>query len=48
MPIVPGGFSNVTVIILGVVLGSSAIMSGLSGFGFAAIGAISLRFLPPS
>jgi hypothetical protein len=34
-------------LLLAVILGCSALMSGLSGFGFSAIGALSLWLLPP-
>src|ERR1700692_1732008 len=40
--------SGSTIAMLLVILGASAIMSGLSGFGFSAIGAISLWLLPPA
>jgi hypothetical protein len=40
--------SGVTIAMLLVILGASAIMSGLSGFGFSAIGAICLWLLPPA
>lgn len=41
------GYSLLTIGILLVILALSAIMSGLSGFGFSAIGALCLIFLPP-
>src|SRR5580704_17857777 len=44
---IPSGFSPQTIAALAVILGASAIMSGLSGFGFSAIGALSLLLLPP-
>jgi uncharacterized membrane protein YfcA len=44
---VPVGFSTGTLVALAVILGVSAIMSGLSGFGFSAIGALCLWLLPP-
>lgn len=34
--------------LLGVILGASALISGLSGFGFSAIGATCLWLLPPT
>lgn len=43
----PQGLSTDTIVLLAVILGSSALMSGLSGFGFSAIGAICLWVLPP-
>ena len=42
-----GAFSAGTLITLAVILGVSAVMSGLSGFGFSAIGALCLWLLPP-
>jgi uncharacterized membrane protein YfcA len=36
-----------TLIILACILGASGLVSGLSGFGFSAIGALSLWLLPP-
>lgn len=44
---VPDGFSAGTLVALALILGASAIMSGLSGFGFSAIGALCLWLLPP-
>jgi uncharacterized membrane protein YfcA len=41
------GFSPVTIVLLVVILAASALMSGLSGFGFSAIGALCLIILPP-
>jgi hypothetical protein len=41
------GFSPTTIIWLVVILAASALMSGLSGFGFSAIGALCLILLPP-
>ena len=41
------GFSPVTIALLVVILAASALMSGLSGFGFSAIGALCLILLPP-
>ena len=41
------GYSLQTLIPICVILGISGLMSGLSGFGFSAIGALSLWFLPP-
>lgn len=40
-------FSLLTVVVLVAILAASAVMSGLSGFGFSAIGALSLCVLPP-
>jgi uncharacterized membrane protein YfcA len=44
---IPSGFSPETLAALLVIVGASALMSGLSGFGFSAIGALSLLLLPP-
>ena len=41
------GLSPVAVALLVLILAASAIMSGLSGFGFSAIGALCLTLLPP-
>jgi uncharacterized membrane protein YfcA len=41
------GYSLQTLIPICAILGVSGLMSGLSGFGFSAIGALSLWFLPP-
>jgi uncharacterized membrane protein YfcA len=41
------GLSPVTIGLLVVILAASALMSGLSGFGFSAIGALCLTLLPP-
>jgi len=41
------GLSPVTIILLVVILALSALMSGLSGFGFSAVGALCLTLLPP-
>ena len=41
------GLSPVSVALLVLILAASAIMSGLSGFGFSAIGALCLTLLPP-
>lgn len=43
----PAGLSLSQILLLAVILGASALMSGLSGFGFSAIGALSLWLLPP-
>lgn len=43
----PDGFSPATIVLLATILGVSALMSGLSGFGFSAIGALCLWLLPP-
>ena len=45
--LLPAGFSVGTLVALGVILAVSALMSGLSGFGFSAIGALCLWLLPP-
>jgi len=45
--VIPAGFSLGTLIALVVIVGASGLMSGLSGFGFSAIGALSLWVLPP-
>jgi len=44
---VPAGFSAGTLVTLALILAVSALMSGLSGFGFSAIGALCLWLLPP-
>ena len=41
------GFTPLTIALLVVILAASALMSGLSGFGFSAIGALCLILLPP-
>ena len=43
----PAGMSLTQILLLAVILGASALMSGLSGVGFSAIGALSLWLLPP-
>jgi uncharacterized membrane protein YfcA len=45
--LLPAGFSAGTLVALAVILAGSALMSGLSGFGFSAIGALCLWLLPP-
>jgi len=45
--VVSSGFSLTTLVALVIILGLSAMMSGLSGFGFSAIGALCLWLLPP-
>src|SRR5882762_11567944 len=45
--VVSNEFSLTTLLVLVCILGLSAIMSGLSGFGFSAIGALCLWLLPP-
>jgi uncharacterized membrane protein YfcA len=45
--VIAGEFSLATVMVLVCILGTSALMSGLSGFGFSAIGALCLWLLPP-
>jgi uncharacterized protein len=47
MALLSSEFSFGTVLILVCILGLSAVMSGLSGFGFSAIGALCLWLLPP-
>jgi uncharacterized membrane protein YfcA len=42
-----GIFPPVVLVALALILGVSGLMSGLSGFGFSAVGAFSLLFLPP-
>jgi uncharacterized membrane protein YfcA len=44
---IPDGFSAGTILALVSILAVSAIMSGLSGFGFSAVGALCLWLLPP-
>jgi uncharacterized protein len=43
----PPGFTPGMLAVLLIIVGASALMSGLSGFGFSAIGALSLWLLPP-
>ncbi|HEX4181857.1 MAG TPA: sulfite exporter TauE/SafE family protein [Caulobacteraceae bacterium] len=43
----PDGLSPSQIAMLAAILAASALMSGLSGFGFSAIGALSLWLLPP-
>jgi uncharacterized membrane protein YfcA len=45
--VIAGEFSLATMLVLVCILGASALMSGLSGFGFSAIGALCLWLLPP-
>lgn len=45
--VVSNEFSLTSLVALVIILGLSAIMSGLSGFGFSAIGALCLWLLPP-
>ena len=45
--LLPAGISPGTLLVLVLVLGASGLMSGLSGFGFSAIGALCLWVLPP-
>src|SRR3984885_609167 len=45
--LIPSGFSPDRITALLVIVGASALMSGLSGFGFSAIGALCLWLLPP-
>jgi uncharacterized membrane protein YfcA len=44
---IPADFSPGTLIALLVIVGASGLMSGLSGFGFSAIGALCLWLIPP-
>lgn len=46
--VLPSALTPLTTVLLVLILAASGIMSGLSGFGFSAIGAISLSLLPPS
>jgi uncharacterized protein len=46
--LVLSGLSGSTIVLLLLILWFSAVMSGLSGFGFSAIGAICLWLLPPT
>ena len=41
------GFSPAQIALLVAILAASALMSGLSGFGFSAVGALCLIVLPP-
>ncbi len=43
----PDGFTPASIALLAAILAASALMSGLSGFGFSAIGALCLWLLPP-
>src|SRR5882724_10430241 len=43
----PSGLSPGSVAMLAAILAASALMSGLSGFGFSAIGALCLWLVPP-
>jgi uncharacterized protein len=45
--VITADFSVGTIVVLVCILGVSAVMSGLSGFGFSAIGALCLWLLPP-
>jgi uncharacterized protein len=45
--LIPSAFSADTIAALLMIVGASALMSGLSGFGFSAIGALCLWLLPP-
>ena len=47
LSLLAGDFSLAHVAMLVAILAASAVMSGLSGFGFSAIGALSLFVLPP-
>ncbi len=47
LTLLPPGFTPGVLALLLVIIGASALMSGLSGFGFSAIGALSLWLLPP-
>lgn len=46
--VLPAALTPLCTVLLVLILGASGIMSGLSGFGFSAIGAISLSLLSPS
>jgi uncharacterized membrane protein YfcA len=45
--VIPAGFSPATLVALVAIVGASGLMSGLSGFGFSAIGALCLWLVPP-
>ena len=45
--LLPHGYSILTLVMICIILGVSGLMSGLSGFGFSAVGALCLWFLPP-
>jgi len=45
--LLPHGYSPFVLIAICVILAISGLMSGLSGFGFSAVGALCLWFLPP-
>jgi hypothetical protein len=45
--LLPAGFSPGALFLLVLIVGASGLMSGLSGFGFSAIGALCLWVLPP-
>ena len=47
LPSLPSGFSTLDIGLVLIILGLSALMSGLSGFGFSAIGALCLWIIPP-
>src|SRR5579872_3931031 len=47
MSLIPAGYTPGTLVALVAIVGASGVMSGLSGFGFSAIGALSLWLLPP-
>jgi len=47
LSLVPAGFSAGMLVTLALILAVSALTSGLSGFGFSAIGALCLWLLPP-
>jgi uncharacterized protein len=47
-PDVAAGFSTFELVEIDAILFVSAIMSGLSGFGFSAVGAATLLFIPPT
>lgn len=46
--VLPATLTPLTTTVLVIILAASGVMSGLSGFGFSAIGAISLSLLPPT
>ena len=47
MPYLPSNIDLTSLVAILVILGFSGLMSGLSGFGFSAVGALCLALLPP-
>jgi uncharacterized membrane protein YfcA len=47
LSVIPAGFSPGTLVALVAIVAASGLMSGLSGFGFSAIGALCLWLVPP-